>query len=139
MRLLLVEDEALLARRLRKGLQEEAFAVDHAATAAEARELVQGTAYDLLILDLMLPDASGFDLLARWRAEGVAAPVLILTARDQLEDKLRGFEAGADDYLTKPFAFAELLARVHSLLRRRQPPPAAVLTFAGARPDRAPR
>ncbi|HEX3525500.1 MAG TPA: response regulator, partial [Thermoanaerobaculia bacterium] len=102
MRLLLVEDEALLARRLRKGLQEEAFAVDHAATAHAARDLVQGAVYDLIILDLMLPDASGFDLLTAWRAEGVAAPVLILTARDQLDDKLRGFEAGADDYLTKP-------------------------------------
>jgi len=139
MRLLLVEDEALLARRLRKGLQEEAFAVDHAATAHDARDLVQGAVYDLIILDLMLPDASGFDLLTAWRAEGVTAPVLILTARDHLDDKLRGFEAGADDYLTKPFVFAELLARAHSLLRRRQAPPADVLTFAGVRLDRARR
>jgi DNA-binding response OmpR family regulator len=139
MRLLLVEDEALLARRLRKGLQEEAFAVDHAATGAAAREHVQGTAYDLIILDLMLPDASGVDLLAGWRGDGVETPVLILTARDRLEDKLRGFEAGADDYLTKPFAFEELLARAHSLLRRRQAPPADVLTFADVRLDRARR
>jgi DNA-binding response OmpR family regulator len=139
MRLLLVEDEALLARRLRKGLQEEAFAVDHASTGAEARDLVQGTAYDLIILDLMLPDASGVDLLAGWRADGVETPVLILTARDRLDDKLRGFEAGADDYLTKPFAFEELLARAHSLLRRRQAPPADVLTFADVRLDRARR
>jgi len=139
MRLLLVEDEALLARRLRKGLQEEAFAVDHAATGAVARDLVQGTAYDLIILDLMLPDASGVDLLAGWRADGVETPVLILTARDRLEDKLRGFEAGANDYLTKPFAFEELLARAHSLLRRRQAPPADVLTFADVRLDRTRR
>jgi DNA-binding response OmpR family regulator len=139
MRLLLVEDEALLARRLRKGLQEEAFAVDHAATGAEARDLVQGTEYDLIILDLMLPDASGVDLLSGWRADGVETPVLILTARDRLDDKLRGFEAGADDYLTKPFAFEELLARAHSLLRRRQAPPADVLTFADVRLDRSKR
>jgi DNA-binding response OmpR family regulator len=139
MRLLLVEDEALLARRLRKGLQEEAYAVDHAATAAVARELVQATAYDLIILDLMLPDDSGLDLLTEWREDGVETPVLILTARDRLEDKLRGFEAGADDYLTKPFAFEELLARAHSLLRRRQAPPADVLTFDDVRLDRARR
>jgi DNA-binding response OmpR family regulator len=139
MRLLLVEDEALLARRLRKGLQEEAYAVDHAATAASARDLVQGTSYDLIVLDLMLPDDSGLDLLAEWRGEGVETPVLILTARDRLEDKLRGFEAGADDYLTKPFAFEELLARAHSLLRRRQAPTAEVLTFADLRLDRARR
>jgi DNA-binding response OmpR family regulator len=139
MRLLLVEDEALLARRVRKGLQEETYAVDLAATAAAARDLVQGTSYDLIILDLMLPDASGLDLLAEWREEGVETPVLILTARDRLEDKLRGFEAGADDYLTKPFAFEELLARAHSLLRRRQAPPAEVLTFADVRMDRARR
>jgi DNA-binding response OmpR family regulator len=137
--LLLVEDEALLARRLLKGLQEEAYAVDLAATAAAARDLVLENPYDLLILDLMLPDASGLDLLAEWRREGVETPVLILTARDRLEDKLRGFEAGADDYLTKPFAFEELLARTHSLLRRRQAPPAEVLTFAGVRLDRGRR
>jgi DNA-binding response OmpR family regulator len=139
MRLLLVEDEALLAARLRKGLQEEAFAVDLAATADAARSLVEETPYDLIILDLMLPDGSGLGLLAEWRGHGVETPVLILTARDRLEDKLKGFEAGADDYLTKPFAFEELLARAHSLLRRRQAPPAEVLTFADLRLDRARR
>jgi DNA-binding response OmpR family regulator len=120
-------------------LQEEAYAVDLAETAAAARGLVQEASYDLIILDLMLPDAAGLDLLAAWREEGVETPVLILTARDRLEDKLRGFEAGADDYLTKPFAFEELLARARSLLRRRQAPPAEVLSFAGIRLDRSRR
>src|SRR5215218_4887132 len=104
-RLLLVEDEPLLARHLRRGLQEEDYAVDLAATGREAQERIEGTEYDLVVLDVMLPDGLGTDLLARWRADGFIAPVLVLTARDRLDDKLRGFEAGADDYLTKPFAF----------------------------------
>jgi two-component system response regulator MprA len=87
----------------------------------------------------MLPDASGFQLLTEWRREGMDAPVLVLTARDRLDDKLRGFEAGADDYLTKPFAFEELLARVRSLLRRRQTRPAEVLQFDDLRLDRTHR
>lgn len=139
MRILLVEDEPQLARHLRKGLQEEAYAVDHAGTCREARYLAEENQYDLVVLDLMLPDGSGLDLLARWRREGLEAPVLVLTARDRLDDKLKGFEAGADDYLTKPFAFEELLARVGSLLRRRKAPPAEVLEIEDLKLDRTRR
>jgi len=138
-RILLVEDERLLAKRLRRGLEEESYAVDVAGDGAAATDLVIGNEYDLIILDLMLPDASGIDLLAQWREDGAELPVLILTARDQLESKLQGFEAGADDYLTKPFDFEELLARVRSLLRRRRAPPAEVLEFADLCLDRSRR
>jgi DNA-binding response OmpR family regulator len=136
MRLLLVEDEPLLARHLQRGLQEEAYAVDVATTAREAQERIEGTEYDLAILDVMLPDGLGTDLLARWRKEDFTAPVLLLTARDRLEDKLLGFASGGDDYLTKPFAFEELLARVKSLLRRRSAPPSAVLRVDDLELDR---
>lgn len=136
MRLLLVEDEPLLGRRLEKGLAEEGFAVDLAATLAEAERLEEDAEYDVVILDLMLPDGSGLELLERWRGDGMPIPVLILTARDRLDDKLQGFEAGADDYLTKPFSFEELLARVRSLLRRRGVPPVDVLEVEGLRLDR---
>jgi DNA-binding response OmpR family regulator len=139
MRLLLVEDEPMLARHLQRGLQEEAYAVDVAPTAREAQERIEGTEYDLVILDVMLPDGLGTDLLARWRSEDFSAPVLLLTARDRLEDKLLGFEAGGDDYLTKPFAFEELLARVRSLLKRRSAPPAELLRVDDVELDRTHR
>jgi DNA-binding response OmpR family regulator len=129
----------MLARHLQKGLQEEAYAVDIAATAQEAQERIEGTEYDLVVLDVMLPDGLGTDLLARWRADGFIAPVLVLTARDRLDDKLRGFEAGADDYLTKPFAFEELLARVRSLLKRRTAAPAELLRVDDVELDRTHR
>ncbi|MDY7094576.1 MAG: response regulator transcription factor [Acidobacteriota bacterium] len=137
MRLLVVEDEKSLARHLMRGLREESYSVDLAGTGAEAQQLVEEAEYDLLILDLMLPDASGLDLLRTWRSEGLATPVLILTARDAVENKVHGLDAGADDYLTKPFAFEELLARVRSLLRRRLPPQSDTLEEWGVVLDRA--
>jgi len=135
-RLLVVEDEHRLADRLARGLREEGFAVDTAPTAAEARDLVTGTDYDLVLLDLKLPDGSGLGLLGEWRDDGLAAPILVLTAKDLLDDKIRGLDAGADDYLTKPFSFDELLARVRALLRRRSAPPQDLLEIGDLRIDR---
>lgn len=118
MRLLVVEDEAALARYLRKGLEEAAWTVDVAGDADEGwRQLLLNT-YDLLLLDLGLPGADGTELLRRVRAARLGIPVLILTARSAVEDRVAGLNAGADDYLGKPFAFTELLARVNALLRR---------------------
>ncbi len=129
MRLLVVEDEAQLARHLLRGLREESYAVDHASSVAEASEQAFAADYDLVILDLMLPGGSGLDLLAEWRREGLEMPVLILTARDAVGDRVAGLDGGADDYLTKPFAFEELLARIRTLLRRRSAPPASQIHF----------
>lgn len=139
MRLLLVEDERRLAERLARGLREEGFAVDCAASGEQAREAVAATSYDLVLLDLGLPDCCGSDLLRGWRSEGLDAPILILTARDLVEEKVAGLNAGADDYLTKPFAFEEVLARVNALLRRRTAPPRSVLEYADLALDRAGR
>jgi two-component system, OmpR family, copper resistance phosphate regulon response regulator CusR len=130
MRLLLVEDERRLADRLAQGLREEGYAVDLAASCQAARERTAGASYDLVLLDLGLPDGSGIDLLRAWRREGMETPVLVLTARDLVDEKVEGLNAGADDYLTKPFAFEEVLARVRALLRRRAAPPRSVLAFA---------
>ena len=119
MRLLVVEDERRLAERVARGLREEGFAVDVAGDLATARDRAIESEYDLALLDLVLPDGSGLELLAEWRNEGRTTPVLVLTAQDRLEHKVAGLDAGADDYLTKPFEFDELLARVRALLRRR--------------------
>lgn len=118
MRLLLVEDEKKLADFIVRGLRAEGFAVDAAHDGAVGWSMAAGTQYDLIILDLMLPELNGTELLRRLRRQGSTAAVLVLTARDATRDKVENFEAGADDYLTKPFAFAELLVRVKALLRR---------------------
>ncbi len=118
MRLLAVEDEPQLARSLKRGLSEEGYAVDVAPTLEDARYLLDGDPYDLVLLDLMLPDGTGYELVDWLRRRRAPVPVLMLTARAAEQDKIKGLDAGADDYLTKPFSFAELLARVRALLRR---------------------
>jgi two-component system copper resistance phosphate regulon response regulator CusR len=118
MRLLVIEDELKLAHYLHKGLSENGHVVDLAHDGIEGRRLATEGRYDLVLLDLMLPGIDGFGVLAAMRAASVGTPVLMLTARDQVEDRVRGLEQGADDYLVKPFAFSELLARVGALLRR---------------------
>lgn len=118
MRILLVEDDADLAQFIRKGLKEEQYAVDVATDGEEGLELALNTAYDLLILDIMLPKLDGLTLCRRIRAKGNMTPVLLLTARNTVEDKVSGFDTGADQFLPKPFAFVELLAQIRALLRR---------------------
>jgi two-component system, OmpR family, copper resistance phosphate regulon response regulator CusR len=119
MRLLLVEDEPKLVAFLRKGLGENGFVVDVAMNRADGSYLAtSGPPYDLLILDIGLPDGEGWDVLSAVRKAGLASAVIFLTARSSIADRMRGFDLGTDDYLTKPFAFCELLARVRRLLRR---------------------
>ena len=118
MRILIIEDEKKMARFLERGLQEERFAVDVAHDGEEGLYLAQVHPYDLILLDLLLPRKDGWQVLRELRTGGSSARVLMLTARDGVSDRVRGLEEGADDYLTKPFAFAELLARARALLRR---------------------
>jgi DNA-binding response OmpR family regulator len=136
MRLLLIEDERKMADVVARGLRAERFAVDVAHDGDTGWEMATGVDYDLIVVDLMLPGLNGTELIRRLRRKGGNAPVLVLTARDATGDKVENFEAGADDYLTKPFAFAELLVRVKALLRR---PPASrnpVLRVADLEVDR---
>jgi two-component system OmpR family response regulator len=128
MRVLVAEDEADLARTLRKALVEEGHAVDCAPNGEEALEKAAAVPYDTIVLDVMLPRMNGLSVLSALRARGVRTPVLILTARDAVDDKVRGLNAGADDYMTKPFALTELLARVRALIRRASPEPLNELT-----------
>ena len=118
MRLLLVEDDARIARFVAKGLREQAYAVDVASTGEDALYQAAINTYDLVILDVMIPGRNGFEVCGELRKSGQRMPVLMLTARDAVEDRITGLDRGADDYLTKPFEFRELLARLRALLRR---------------------
>ncbi len=124
MKILVIEDEPRSAAYLKKGLAENAFTVDVCANGEDGLHLARNSQYDLIVLDVMLPQRDGFSVLSRLRTEGNQTPVLMLTARDSVPDRVRGLELGADDYLVKPFAFSELLARIRTILRRgpaRQP------------------
>ncbi|HEY6166955.1 MAG TPA: response regulator transcription factor [Verrucomicrobiae bacterium] len=136
MRLLLVEDEAKVAALVARGLRAERFAVDVADNGSTGWAMASAHPYDLVILDLMLPGLNGTELLRRLRQRNPEVPVLILTAKDATEDKVAHFEAGADDYLTKPFAFAELMVRVKALLRRGPVSRSSLLRLADLELDR---
>jgi two-component system OmpR family response regulator len=137
MRVLVVEDERKLGELLRRGLGEEGYAADLADRGEEALWMVQAVDYDVIVLDVMLPGADGFEICRRLRGHGVWAPVLMLTARDAVDDRVSGLDAGADDYLAKPFAFEELLARLRALTRRAPVERPAVLEVGDLRLDPA--
>jgi heavy metal response regulator len=130
MRILVIEDHDKVAQFILKGLREEHFAVDHASTGTEGLSMARVGEYDAIVLDVMLPGLNGFDVVAQLRSKGVATPVLMLTAKTTVADRVQGLDAGADDYLVKPFAFAELLARIRALIRRRERGMPAPLTAA---------
>jgi len=137
MKLLLLEDDDLLAESLAESLKDNGYLVDLAASLKAAKSLMATEDYELAILDVGLPDGSGLDLLAQWRRQKRDTPILILTARDTWEDKVIGLETGADDYLTKPFHEAELMARLKALLRRQSGQLSQVITLNGVSLDEA--
>ena len=137
MKLLLLEDDDLLAESLAESLKDNGYLVDLAASLKAAKSLMATEDYELAILDVGLPDGSGLDLLAHWRKQKRSTPILVLTARDTWEDKVIGLETGADDYLTKPFHEAELMARLKALLRRQSGQLSQVITLNGISLDEA--
>jgi two-component system, OmpR family, response regulator len=139
MRVLIVEDELRMASLIRRGLEHEGLAADIAGRGEEALSMASAHDYDALVLDVMLPDFDGFEVCRRLRTAGVWSPVLMLTARDSVEDRVAGLDSGADDYLVKPFAFAELLARLRALARRGDTGRPAVLAVGDLRLDPATR
>jgi DNA-binding response OmpR family regulator len=128
MRVLVVEDERRLAGIIRRGLQEEGYAVDNAYDGEEAQYMAENTRYDAMVLDLMLPRKDGLAVCRDLRAKNISTPILMLTAKDTLDDRIKGLDSGADDYQVKPFAFSELLARVRALMRREALPKSQKLT-----------
>ena len=139
MRILIVEDDAKAARFLKQGLEEEGQIVDVAADGEEGAQLGHLYPYDLIVLDVQLPKKTGLQLSRELRREGVETPILMLTGRDTVDDIVRGLDAGADDYLTKPFAFDEFLARVRALTRRHSVGPAGALRYGDLEMDRLQR
>ncbi|HUA47713.1 MAG TPA: response regulator transcription factor [Solirubrobacteraceae bacterium] len=139
MRVLVVEDETKLAALLRHGLRREGMAVDVVPTGDEALVRATATNYDLILLDVMLPGQNGLDVCRALRAREVWSPMLMLTALDEVEDRVNGLESGADDYLAKPFSFQELLARMRALIRRGAPPRPTLLSAGNLRLDPAAR
>jgi two-component system OmpR family response regulator len=138
-RALVVEDELKMATLLRRGLVEEGYAADVAGSGEDALRMARSTAYDAIVLDVMLPGLDGFGVCRELRSSGVWTPILMLTARDGVMDRVAGLDAGADDYLTKPFSFAELLARLRALARRGRAERPAVLQVGSLRLDPATR
>jgi heavy metal response regulator len=130
MRILVIEDEKKVATFIKKGLVEEHYAVDTAFDGEEGLYMAEVNEYDLIVLDLMIPKIDGFGVLKKIREKKNTAPILVLTAKDSVDDTVRGLDAGCDDYLTKPFAFAELLARIRALLRRDKKEKESVLQIA---------
>ena len=139
MRALVVEDEVKMAALIRRGLMEEGYAADIARTGEDALWMARATPYDAIVMDVMLPGRDGINVCRELREAGVWSPVLMLTARDGVEDRVAGLDGGADDYLTKPFSFAELLARLRALARRGAPERPAVLEAGSLRLDPATR
>ena len=136
-RVLVVEDEATIADFLIRGLREEGYVVEHAAEGGTAWHMLRSSEWDLIVLDWWLPDQDGLTLLQRFRQIGRQTPVLFLTARDAVSDRVRGLDAGADDYLAKPFAFEELLARIRALVRRRDSAEHMTIVYGDVRVDLA--
>jgi DNA-binding response OmpR family regulator len=135
MKVLIVEDEVRLGQFLKQGMSEHSYTVGLVHSCAQARDALCDTHYDAIVLDLGLPDGDGLDLLREWRRNGFNEPVLILSARDTVEDRVRGLDIGADDYLPKPFSLDELQARIRSLLRRHSTAKDTVLEHRGIRLD----
>ena len=135
MRILLVEDESKVGNALCEGLRAEGYEVVWAQTGEDGFYQASSCTFDLVLLDIMLPGRDGIEILGALRKQGLHAPVLLLTAKDAIEDRVSGLDAGADDYLVKPFAFAELSARVRALLRRNKPEPTAQLSIASLEID----